>query len=212
MIEQRRRLDIRQAKRRGWLRPGNGGAYSWNRDGEPCGSISYVVLDGALELRYQVSDDEGQWQQVSITIPIRRAPCRFGGLRHYWACPNCYRTCEIVVMASHGVWGCRRCLRLRYLSQGLAPADRLQRRADNLYARAGVESDDGRMIYKHKWMRWRTFNRLMDRANAAARAGDAWFLYRLHRLGFLGVDDAVASVLGEPSPDAQMMDDPLSVA
>jgi hypothetical protein len=81
-------------------------------------------------------------------------------------------------MASQGgYWGCRRCLRLRYISQGLAPADRAQRRADQLYARAGVEDDDG-LIHKHKWMRWRTFNRLMDRADALSHHADDAFVLR----------------------------------
>lgn len=85
-------------------------------------------------------------------------------------------------MASHAQWwGCRRCMRLRYHSQGLAPADRLERRADQLYARAGVEDDAG-LIHKHKWMRWRTFNRLMDQANDLAGAADASFALRIMRL------------------------------
>ena len=63
-----------------------------------------------------------------------------------------------------------RCLRLRYSSQGLDRANRLQRRADEVYARAGVQSDDGKFIHKHKWMRWRMFNRLMDRAAVRAIA------------------------------------------
>ena len=80
-------------------------------------------------------------------------------------------------------WGCRRCLLLRYQSQRLAPGDRMQLRAELLYHRAGIEDDDG-YITKRKWMRWRTFNRLMDCANAASNAADTAFLYRLTRLGF----------------------------
>lgn len=72
-------------------------------------------------------------------------------------------------------------LRLRYISQGLASADRAQRRADQLYARAGVEDDAG-LIHKHKRMRWRTFTRLMDRADSLNAAADDAFVYRALRL------------------------------
>ena len=89
-------------------------------------------------------------------------------------------------------------MRLRYNSQGQAPADRLQRRADELYARAGVESEDGKYILKHKWMRWGTFNRLMDRANQISGEADIAALAGLERLGFFSWDDANATVLGDP--------------
>jgi hypothetical protein len=112
--------------------------------------------------------------------------------------------CEVVVMATHGrSWGCRRCLKLRYTSQGFGRGDRLQRRADELYARAGFESEDGTYLHKHKWMRWRTFNRLMDRANALSEAADAAFLYRLRRLGFFSEDAATAFVLRDTPAEAE---------
>src|SRR5262245_26315858 len=138
VIEQRKRLDIRQCVRRGWLRAGTSGSYSWTQDGEPSGSVSYTVLDGALELRYTILSDPNEDAEVRVSVPIRRVPCRYGGERLYWACPNCYRRREVIVMASHGrFWGCRTCLRLRYISQGLDATDRLQRRADAIYARLG---------------------------------------------------------------------------
>jgi len=50
-----------------------------------------------------------------------------------------------------------------------------------LYARAGVEDDEG-IVHKYKGMRWRTFNRLMDRAGANSAIADAAFVYRAMRL------------------------------
>jgi hypothetical protein len=67
---------------------------------------------------------------------------------------------------------------LRYLPQRLAPTYRLDRAADKLYERAGLATDDGAIV-KRKRMRWRTFNRLMDRANAPSRPSDAMFAVRL---------------------------------
>jgi hypothetical protein len=180
VIESRKRLDIRQC--RSWLRPGRLGTYSWNQDGEPCGSVSYSVLDGALELRYTITDGEDEGQSIRVTIPVRRFPCRYGGERLYWSCPNCFRRCEVVVMASHGRhWGCQRCLRLRYQSQGLARSDRVQQRADRLCARAGIEDESG-IVHKHKWMRWQAYDRLMNRAAELNAVADSAFALRAARL------------------------------
>ena len=193
------RLDVRTCARRGQLRPGTIGTLTWTRDGEEAGSAAYRASETALEVRYAIVGDEDELTPVVVTIPILRRSCRYGGHRNYWRCPRCGRTCEVVVMASHGRWwGCRRCLRLRYRSQGLDRASRLQQRADELYARAGAESEDGKFIHKHKWMRWATFDRLMDRANRVSREADIAALAGLARLGFFSWDDAYASVLGEP--------------
>jgi hypothetical protein len=106
-----------------------------------------------------------------LASPFRSLPCRYGGSRTYLLCPHCCRMCEVIVMTTNGRrWGCRKCLRLHYQSQRLAPADRMQRRADALYERAGTDSGDG-MVIKRKGMRWRTFNRLMDHANALSTGG-----------------------------------------
>jgi hypothetical protein len=64
----------------------------------------------------------------------------------------------------------------------------MQRRADALYSRAGSDYGEG-FVVKHKWMRWRTFNRLMDRANLLSQYADAAFLYRMRRFGFASLDD-----------------------
>lgn len=204
VIEQRWRLDVRTCARHGRLRPGAVGTLSWTQDGEEAGSASYRALEEALELRYAIASDQDERIPVSAKIGILRRPCRFGGRRSYWQCPRCGRTCEVVVMATHGKWwGCRRCMRLRYHSQGLDRGDRLQRRADEIYARAGIESEDGKLIHKHKWMRWRTFNQTMDRANALSGAADAAFLYSLRRLGFVREEAATAFVLGDAPAAAE---------
>jgi hypothetical protein len=45
----------------------------------------------------------------------------------------------------------------------------------------GVE-DDARLVHKHKWMRRRTFHRLIDQANDLAGAADVSFALRIARL------------------------------
>jgi hypothetical protein len=152
----------------------------------------------ALHLKYTIGVDHER-EHVEHRIAIERVPCRFGGHRHYWRCPRCSRRIEVVIMATHARWwGCRRCMRLRYDSQGLTPAYRMQRRADAIYERLGaLDTGVAESVFKPKWMRWRTFNRLMDRANALGRYSDALFLLGLRRFGIAGnlLDDAIAGVL-----------------
>lgn len=56
----------------------------------------------------------------------------------------------------------------------------MQRRADTLYGRAGTDYGDG-MVIKRKWMRWSTFNRLMDQANELQQRADGAFVERVTR-------------------------------
>ena len=66
----------------------------------------------------------------------------------------------------------------------------MQRRADVLYDRADTDHSKG-FVVKRKWMRWRTFNRLMDCANALSTGADAAFLWRIRRFGFDGLDEVI---------------------
>ena len=195
-IEGQRRLDVRLFNEQGGLRPGRGGVWTWSWGGEPIGSASYRVLDGAVQLNYLAGDEDSERIPIQIIVQLRTMPCRFGGVRTYFQCPHCRRRCEVIVMTTSGrAWGCRRCLPVRYASQSLAPADRMQQRADALYSRAGTDYGEG-FVVKHKWMRWRTFNRLMDRANLLSQYADAAFLYRMRRFGFASVDEVADFALG----------------
>ena len=179
VIESACRLDIRLLRRRGCLQPGTRRGWSWSQYGESAGSIAFSVYDDAIELDYVIGESDAR-QAVRIRIPLTSRPCRYGGVRSYFLCPYCDRTCEVVVMTTSGrSWGCRKCLRLRYR---LAPRHRIQRRAEALYDRAGTDNGDG-FVVKHKWMRWRTFNRLVNRADVIGGAADVQFASRIARLG-----------------------------
>jgi hypothetical protein len=77
--------------------------------------------------------------------------------------------------------------------QGLAPADRLQRRADAIYAR--LSADDTDFVPKPNRMRWSTFNQKMDLAADLHARADWRFIMRLRRFGFAGVDEAMAKLI-----------------
>ena len=194
-IEGQRRLDVRLFRKHGGLRPGRGGVWTWTRGGKPEGSASYRVMEDAVELSYTVGDNSDQIP-VRIAVPLRTTPCRLGGARPYFLCPHCYRRCEVIVMTTSGrAWGCRKCLPVRYASQSLASADRMLQRAHSLYSRAGTDYGEG-LVVKRKWMRWRTFNQLMDRADLLSQRADEAFLYRLRRFGFTSLDNVADFALG----------------
>jgi len=83
VIEQRTRLDIRHLRRNGWLTPG-----IHNLSYSSGSSLTYVASDDHVELRYTLTNEAGEEQQIRKTVPIRRKPCRYGGERLYWLCPE----------------------------------------------------------------------------------------------------------------------------
>lgn len=201
LMEGQRRFDIRRLRSRPLI-AGTSGVWTWTSDGKCAGQMGYAVRDGWLEFRYRICPDAGTPVDICIRAMLLPRSCRFGGRSNYLRCPRCYRTSQVLIMFAGGrQWGCRRCLRLSYQSQRLTPAYRLQQRADKLYARAGTDYGDG-MVVKRKWMRWRTFNRLVDRANALTTKSDALFLYGLRRFGWAveTIEDAMEAVSRDSKP------------
>jgi hypothetical protein len=155
------------------------------------GSVGYAFERDAMVLSYSIGSAD-DLQHVQVRIDIDRVPCRYGGNRRYWTCPRCGARIEVTIMAGRG-WGCRRCLHLRYVSQGLSPESRMQRRANSIYERLGAP--DGGFVRKPKWMRWRTFNSLFGQAKRLDLRSDTLFLARLCRLGFQGIDEAIENII-----------------
>jgi len=200
VMEHRRQLNVRDLTKCTELGPGWIGPIHWGTDDNPGGSATILGIEGGIELRHNIVHDDETRTQVSERIQFRCRPCRYGGDRRYWACPRCWRTCEAVVMASNAsFWGCRKCLRLLYVSQGLVPRERLWRRAEQIRNRLGGTDDDG-YVWKPKWMRRRTFDRLCAKANALEEEGDLYWIWSLRRLGIPSLEAAYRAILGESAP------------
>jgi len=88
-----------------------------------------------------------------------------GGLRWWFLCPRCgNRRAKLYIrISAHFPIACRECHRLRYTSQCLSMPERWRHRANVYFRRAGCRTSDS-FYYKPKWMRWRTFNELIDHA------------------------------------------------
>lgn len=122
-VEDFRSIDIAWLRRRGARTAGRSGRVTWSRGDRVIGSIGYrVQLDG-LRLQYRCARHGGVPQQVDEVVPIVKTATRFGGVRHWFACPSCGRRCRIMYGGLH--FRCRLCRRALYESQYEHPALRI---------------------------------------------------------------------------------------
>ena len=150
-------------------------------------------------------------EAIDETITLQRLPQPFGGYRWYFLCPTANRRCQVLYLplgASRfrSRWGFRS-PRLQYKSQRLSPPWRQKHRAERIArqvlnrgpAEFRQEFADYDFPPKPPGMRWRTYNRLDELAQAYDNAGEALLDERLirwaRRHGMNGVDDLYARAL-----------------
>ena len=135
-------------------------------------SISFVGTREALKLSYRAAGEP-----VDEAIAVVTSAMHFGGSREFFLCPRCGRRFAILYCAAR-YFRCRRCNDMAYRTQNETPHGRALLLAGKLWKLAGCEwGGDGE---KPKWMQWRTFNRLMERADEAYGASwDAPIIRRL---------------------------------
>jgi hypothetical protein len=101
-------------------------------------------------------------------VDLVSQPRHFGGRQWYFECPVTYRRCTTLWMPpgasrflSRQAWG----RRVAYASQFLDPDNRAHRGQAKIKARliADLDPDEWELPPKPKWMRWRTYNRLVDK-------------------------------------------------
>jgi hypothetical protein len=186
------RLDLAAVRRRGYFDVPNVEASSpwqWTTGDSP--EVTAEV-ELAIDLRcdparyrihYAVTSDAGQRTPVTITGELLTTRPRYGGVRYWWACPRCGLPRRILYCypaRGRQRFACRRCHGLRYAVERQTVTDRLHRRAQKLWTRAGSE-DGSEPWQKPKWMRWDTFSRLVLAGREAQERGDAILLRRLGR-------------------------------
>jgi hypothetical protein len=173
--EQLLSLDIRRLHRKGLLNLSSEFSWRWTVDGEPCGRISIWARCDRLRLSYAwTSEDERR--HLRYDVHIDRTSCHYGGSRAWFRCPRCSRRCAVLYGLSRrdGYFGCRRCLRLGYASEAEDSLSRLWRKQRKLEAK--LNWIDGEIPERQKWMRQRTFDRILERIDAIEDAKDADFL------------------------------------
>ena len=153
--EQLQRVEIGRWHRGGYLREGASFTWSWNRGGEPTGSIGVRVFGpDSLVLQYRVGSGD-EWRDSSQAIRIDRTPCNYGKTRPWFGCPVCQRRAGVLYLRA-GRFACRQCQRVSYTSQSFDAIDRLWRKQSKLEARLGDNWT------RPKGMRHSTHERLID--------------------------------------------------
>jgi hypothetical protein len=152
-----KRVDIRHLRRTRQLCPGTRSALYWTRGGQRSGSIGYAVSEDGCTLTLDYKSRE---QYMQYPVPLESIPCRYGGGRQYFRCPNrnCNRRCEVLYSCgAHFL--CRKCCGYLYPSQ---KGDKLDKLREARW-KAGVrifEDWDGRSAgLKKKGMHQTTFDR-----------------------------------------------------
>lgn len=89
----------------------------------------------------------------------------FGGRRQWFLCPSCDRRCAIIYLKGNGpLWGCRVCMKGRYLTEHMSPGDRMLHKAFKV--RESLGQLDGGIVApfpaKPRGMRWATYKRIRD--------------------------------------------------
>ena len=176
--EQLHRVDVRVWARQGLLSRARAFSWSWNRGGEPTGSIGVnVIPQSAVRLIYTMTTD-GEKRNIDDRVALIYRPCNFGGARPWFQCPRCTRQVAQLYMRA-GRFACRHCQRVAYSSQSEDVMARTWREQRRIETRLG---DDWQ---RPKGMRQRTYERLLDELDDCQERKD------------LAFNDALARLLGQ---------------
>ena len=153
------RIDVRYLQRRGYLASPTWTRLNWNRNGEHCASIQISTTRQSVTLDYKRRDGDGKWVPVRYPVYLDWTPCNYGGERAWFRCPASCCGRRVAILYYGGIFACRHCYRIAYTSQRENYWGRAQIRADKIRDRLGWSDEYGP---KPKWMRWRTFERLVE--------------------------------------------------
>ena len=168
-LNQGLKLDLNKLRRQGLVCPGARSgptAIRWNSTywGEIASGFITANMEGRYEgwLRIQIGDLD-QW---IILVP---RPRHFGGYQWYFVCPVINRDCSVIWLppgasrfCSRQKWGRRR---VAYASQFADRDNRAHLGQATIKARliGDLDPDEWDLPPKPKWMRWRTYNRYVER-------------------------------------------------
>jgi hypothetical protein len=115
----------------------------WTRSGEPWAEVKLRLElrsnDGTAWLRYNNEHVTQKAGPQNHAVSLVATPCRFGGQRWCWICPETYKQVRCLYLPnggdrflSRGAYG------LSYTSQRQAPTGRMHDRSRKLYMRLGA--------------------------------------------------------------------------
>ena len=135
------RLKISALRKDGMLSSGySSGTRIWSSNRSDKKTIIGVEIDMTndpyVRLIYSVTDREGNKTDYDYQVSLVTTPCNFGGVRYWFACPDCWRRVGVLYLAPGDVYfRCRHCNNLSYWSRntsGLEEWGQLSRDIDEL--------------------------------------------------------------------------------
>jgi hypothetical protein len=163
-------LNLNRLARLGFIQPGayRGRGISWtnNYTGEQIAS-GLITAD--------MSGEREGWFRIQIgsldqRIHLVARPCHFGGRQWYFICPYMNRRASVLwkppgarTFACRQKWG----RQVAYSSQFQTATDRAHQGKAKINSRlcsiGGFDPDEWDLPPKPKWMRWRTYNRAVEK-------------------------------------------------
>jgi hypothetical protein len=117
----------------------------WTRSGvcEPWAEVELRLElrpnDGTAWLRYDIEHVSHKTGPVDCAVAMMTTPCRFGGQRWWWICPETNKRVSNLYLPNGGDrFLSRSAYGLRYQSQRQAPTGRMHDRSQKLYMRLGA--------------------------------------------------------------------------
>ncbi len=196
-VEDARSLDVMKLERVGYLCGPRIGGWQWSYQDRVTAFIAITGGKHAITLDYRIRSGGEDWQTVQQRVPIRWTHCRFGGERPWFVCDvsasGMYCGRQVVKLYGAGrLFACRHCYRLGYRAQRGGPMDRAHLHLGRLHRKLGADYDgpDYPPPPKPKWMRWRTYSRVVqqieagqERLDVAFEVGAQRILGRIERRG-----------------------------
>jgi hypothetical protein len=123
--EAAKRIEMTFLRKSGDLNGWSWRRLSWTYMGEPSGSLTAQICTGSdgnnfyMELDYRTrSWSEEEWRQMKYKVILQSTPCRYGGRRWWFICPNTHcRRRNSILYQSGDYFVCRKCAHLKYASQ-----------------------------------------------------------------------------------------------
>ena len=142
--------------------------WAWSRGGEPCAAVEVGLRLGpdwgATRLRYDIRHLTCPTGPQHQTVALTTTPCRFGGLRWWWRCPETGRRCAKLYLPNGGRRFLGRAAHgLAYASQREDAVARAHRRAGRVHRRLGGDARlaSAPVPARPRGMRLRTYERLV---------------------------------------------------
>jgi hypothetical protein len=195
-VEGTRSLDVMKLARAGYLTGAMAGGWKWTYQDGTTATIGMTGGRDEVTLNYRVRSNGEDWKPVDQRVPIRWTPCRFGGERPWFVCAvhsnGLYCGRQVAKLFGAGkLFACRHCYRLGYQVQRGGRMDQAHHCLRRLHRKLGADYDgpDGPPPPRPKWMRQRTYDRVVrqieageDHLNDVFIAGAQRFLTRIGRL------------------------------